>query len=176
MHETVFDAGAKLSSNGVYRYALWRKWSHWEPLATFVMLNPSTADASIDDPTIRKCMGFARRWGAGGIWVVNLFAYRATDPRGLLSAGDPIGPHNDGWVKTAFQDIDCTPLVVAAWGACGGAANQRLLAPRVSWFRSLARDLGVPLQCLGTTRTGAPRHPLMLAYDTPLRPWEGGAQ
>ena len=86
------EAGALLSSCGTYRYRLWRYWhTEREPLI-FIMLNPSTADAMQDDPTIRKCIGFAKRLGFGGIEVVNLFAYRATDPRDLRANGYQVGP------------------------------------------------------------------------------------
>ena len=82
---------ARLSDDRRYRYLLVRRWDNTLPDATFVMLNPSTADERDDDPTIRKCIGFAKRWGCGGIKVVNLYAFRATNPRDCFAAADPIG-------------------------------------------------------------------------------------
>lgn len=91
---------AGISECGTYRYWLCREWSPGLDSLVWLMLNPSTADATQDDPTIRRCMGFARRWGYGGITVVNLYAYRATNPRDLLTAADPVGPENDRYCPT----------------------------------------------------------------------------
>jgi hypothetical protein len=134
------------------------------------MLNPSTADAHADDPTIRKCMGFARRWGMSGIWVVNLFALRSTDPAGLLDAPDPIGPENNDWVRAAIE----YDRPVFAWGATGGARVAKLVASRTVRILEIAREAegaDEPM-CLGRTKNGHPRHPLMLAYSTPLDRFE----
>ena len=140
--------GATFSADGRYRYRLWRRWDRARPVVAFVMLNPSTADATRDDPTIRRCISFARAWGFGGVEVVNLFAYRATDPRVLRRARDPVGPGNDRQIARACREA---ALVVAAWGASHAgdrAAHvlRRLSAPR----------------CFGTTRSGQPAHPLYL--------------
>src|SRR5262245_19133112 len=89
---------ALISPCGLYRYWLTRTWDNSLRRVCWVMLNPSTADAEQDDPTIRRCVGFARSWGAGGIIVVNLFAFRASDPKALLRAADPVGPDNDGHI------------------------------------------------------------------------------
>lgn len=163
-------AGADISPCGKYRYTLWRRWSEYGPLATFVMLNPSTADATVDDPTIRKCMGFAKRWGKSGIWVVNLFALRSTDPMGLLSVSEPFGPNNWDWLRAAAEHDE----VVCAWGATGGAKVQNLIKWRIaSVLPLLANASGNRgLFCLGKAKNGAPRHPLMLSYDTPLQAYE----
>ena len=85
--------------DGLYRYQLTRTWSQANPLVNFVMLNPSTADATADDPTIRRCLGFARRWGCGAIVVINLYARIATDPRILWHDGNSVGQDNDGWIR-----------------------------------------------------------------------------
>ena len=140
--------GAVFSRDGRYRYRLWRRWKRSLPVVAFVMLNPSTADAQRDDPTIRRCIGFARRWGYGGIEVVNLFALRATQPRALQLAADPVGPRNAEHLARAARRA---AAVVAAWGAdpavgVRGAEIERRLSRR--------------LRCLGVTRSGAPRHPL----------------
>jgi hypothetical protein len=146
--------GAAFSRDGRYRYRLWRRWDRSRPAIAFCMLNPSTADARRNDPTIRRCMGFARDWGYGGIEVVNIFALRATDPRDLRSARDPVGPRNDAFMLRAAGR---SPVVIA-WGVHGalrdrGAEALGLLAPRTR------------LLALGRTRSGAPRHPLYLRHD-----------
>jgi hypothetical protein len=156
---------ATFSADRRYRYELSRWWGHEAPL-TFVMLNPSTADARFDDPTIRRCMGFARREGYGGITIANLFAFRATDPRDLLAAGDPVGPDNQG---TLIGLCASGRTVVAAWGA--HAAHPALRA-QADATRDLITEVTAayghhPL-CLGTTAGGFPRHPLYLARTTLL--------
>ncbi len=152
---------AVISSCGLYRYRLERTWGDAPPLA-FVMLNPSTADANIDDPTIRRCMGFARREGTGGVVVVNLFGLRAADPRALKAARDRRGPEN----QKALEVVIKTGLtIVCAWGA----------HPLASGFfaREFVRDakaLGARdrIMCLGRAKGGAPRHPLYVRADQPL--------
>ena len=90
---------AVLSEDRVYRYALWRIWNEDRPLVMFVGLNPSTADETNDDPTLRRCMGFAESWGYGGVIMANIFAYRATDPKIMKQTEAPIGPENDEWLR-----------------------------------------------------------------------------
>lgn len=167
MNDTLFDvpptrgvlAGAVLSPCGTYRYTLDRIWDHTRPTALFIMLNPSTADASVDDPTIRRCRAFATREGCGALTVVNLFAYRATDPRELAVQPDPIGPDNNTHIALA---LDRQPAhVIAAWGALPFA---RTRAQQVTALLAQAR-------CLGTTKSGDPRHPLYVRADQPLQPW-----
>jgi hypothetical protein len=121
----------------------------------FCMLNPSTADAARDDPTIRRCIGFARSWGYAGVEVVNLFALRATDPRELWRVRDPVGPDNDRALKDATRRI---AGMVLAWGAHGALLDRdrdvlRLLSPRTR------------LLALGWTVRRRPRHPLYLRRD-----------
>ena len=167
------DAGADLSACGRYRYRLWRDWDRIAPRVVWVMLNPSTADASVDDPTIRKCVGFAKRWGFGGIEVVNLFAYRSTNPDVLVRAcaihgiDYVVGPENDAWIDGRIAHAnEETGLVVAAWGA---NASRRPLRERSSIVkkRLAERVVHVPVVCLGRGGDGQPRHPLMLSYETP---------
>jgi hypothetical protein len=147
---------------GPYRYLLTRRWGRGALLA-FVMLNPSTADAAADDPTIRRCIGFARREGAGGIAVVNLYALRSPKPAGLLGHSDPEGPLNEQSWRGALGDHRVGG-VVAAWGAY---APRRLPASRaLSAHRGSERWL-----CLGRTSDGSPRHPLYAPGDTPLVRW-----
>src|SRR5438477_3912707 len=143
----VFDA------SGRYRYRL-RRWWAPGPRVAFVMLNPNNADARTDDPTIRRCVGFARRWAFGSVDVVNLFGYRTSDPRDLMRVRDPVGPENDRHLRSALRAADA---VVCAWGASPAAG------PRA---RALAGLLdGRDLRCLGRTLSGAPRHPLYLRAD-----------
>lgn len=158
------DSGsdARVSPCGRYRYTLERRWSPAAPLL-WIMLNPSTADARLDDPTIRRCIRFARTWGHGGITVVNLFALRATDPRALRFDADPIGPEND---EAIVEALNAHEHCVAAWGAHADPRRVRSVA-------LLAEDAVRALWCLGTTREGAPRHPLYVRGDTKLAPWSG---
>jgi hypothetical protein len=159
---TLFDEvkrTAVLSACGAYRYELRREWDPELPLCGWVMLNPSTADAEIDDPTIRRCVGFAKTWGAGGIVVVNLFALRATDPAALAAHDDPHGPRNEHhWRRVADEAL----LMVCAWGAHPMAAA---VAPVL---QAVLRSRGADTRCLGSTKSGAPRHPLYVKGDTGL--------
>lgn len=154
------DRGADISesANGLYRYHLWRQWEAG-PSMTFIMLNPSTADADVDDPTIRRCMGFARREGFGGIEVINLYALRATRPVHLLDHPHPEGPRNrEVWDLVLQHDGP----VVAAWGSSApdGCPTSEALndhpSEMLDWL------------CLGRTSKGNPRHPLYQRKDEPL--------
>ncbi|MBL7251277.1 DUF1643 domain-containing protein [Alloalcanivorax sp. C16-2] len=132
-----------------YRYALWRRWRDGDDYLLLVGLNPSTADHRKDDPTIRRCIGFARDWGYSGLCVANLFAYRATYPRDLFAADDPIGPRNDWWLRRLAADA---ALVVAGWGNHGTQGDR---AARVrAWLPAL--------HCLRLNGSGEPAHPLYL--------------
>lgn len=153
---------ARISDCGLYRYGLVRRWSD-EPALRFVMLNPSTADAKLDDPTIRRCIGFAKREGYGALIVLNLYAYRATDPKALLSCGDPVGPGNDNMLRAHLRSsVGVGRPVIAAWGA-----NAK--ADRVGQVLDLCP--GVDWRCLGTTKDGHPRHPLYVRGDQALVPF-----
>lgn len=155
---------AVLSECGRYRYSLTRSWAV-SPHMIFVMLNPSTADADIDDPTIRRCNGFAQREGFGGIKVINLFALRATDPRELFTAPDCVGPKNEQHIHdTIIPAKMCGDKIVCAWGA------HKLVGNRATFFKGYAASNGVDLYCLGKSKDGHPRHPLYLNADTPLEP------
>lgn len=157
------DGAAGISDCENYRYWLTREWGHphdCDPnTLVWIMLNPSTADGLSDDPTIRKCIGFARQWGYRGFRVINLFAFRATHPRELLSAIDPIG---GGHQECQYALIASTAKVVVAWGA-----NGTLRRRGADVVDRLTRR-GLTLHCLGRTANGQPRHPLMLPYSTPL--------
>lgn len=156
---------AIISECGTYRYLLTRPSEVEHPdrsTALFIMLNPSTADASLDDPTIRRCRGFARTWGCAGITVANLYALRATDPAALLCHPDPVGPECDQHLFSLAKEYGD---VVCAWGA--NAKPDR--AARVV---EMLREAGARLWCLGMTKHGHPRHPLYVRGDQPLIPWE----
>jgi hypothetical protein len=153
---------ALFSGDSVYRYRLTRTWGASGSHALWIMLNPSTADASQDDPTIRRCTRFTRTWRLDGLAVVNLFALRATDPAGLTSHPDPVGYANDHLISEALAGAR---LVVAAWGA------HPLAAARAATVATLAASAGRGLHCLGVTKGGWPRHPLYVPGRQPLRPW-----
>lgn len=151
--------GAFIDSTGQYRYKLWRDWDKYKPRVTFVMLNPSTADGKEDDPTSRRCIGFAKAWGYGSLDVVNLFAYRATDPKELLYVKDPIGPDNNLWLGLS---ADHASRIVLAWGV-----NGTLYDRNNDVIRSLSR---YGLFCLGISKEGHPKHPLYIKGDiTPIK-------
>lgn len=126
-----------------------------------MMLNPSTADASIDDPTIRRCRGFAKLWGCNGLTVVNLYALRSTDPKQLWASMDSIGHYNDNWLRRLVKEHTD---VVCAWGA-------KAAPDRVGDFCRMVSLLDVRLWCLGTNKDGSPKHPLYVKADTPLIRW-----
>lgn len=150
------DSGAVISSCGTYRYELFRRWAAGPQLA-WIMLNPSTADATVDDPTIRRCIGFARAWGYGAIVVWNLFALRATDPRDLGQHPDPVGPAND---LTLLNGVRRRELTICAWGAHGSFLG------RGQTVRQLIAREGLRVHHLGLTKSGHPRHPLYLPGST----------
>jgi len=151
---------AAVSPDGVYRYELRRWWARGE-VVRFIMLNPSTADATVDDPTIRRCVGFARSWGYGSLVVHNLYALRATDPTALAAHPDPVGPDNDDHLRHWAPPRSFT---VCAWGAHPMAARR---APAVL---ALLRAAGFTPHHLGLTAAGAPRHPLYLPGATAPAP------
>lgn len=152
------SSGAVFDMMGQYRYALWRVWSGDSPRIAFIMLNPNTADAQRDDPTIRRCIGFARAWGFGSLEVVNLFAYRAPDPLVLSRIADPIGTDNNHFLEQAATRAHC---IVVAWGTKSALLNRDQAVLRLLTGQDR-------LYCLGRTRDGYPRHPLYVRGDAPL--------
>lgn len=145
-HQTIF------SRCRAYRYSLWREWIGGDGYVMFVGLNPSTADEKNDDPTIRRCVGFAQAWGFSALCMANLFAFRATDPKVMMQAADPVGPENDRWLRTLS---DGASLVVAAWGTDGSHLGRD---------RVVCDVIGA-MDCLGFTKAGHPRHPLYVRSD-----------
>lgn len=155
MADPWFSSNAVVSPCGVYRYFLQRIWDARRLPLVWIMLNPSTADAEVDDPTIRRCMGFARRENAGGIEVLNLFALRSTDPRALKSADDPIGAGNDEWYRETLHSGD---TAIAAWGRHGSLRGRDAAVIR------MLRERGVQLIGLD----GVPKHPLYVRGTAPF--------
>jgi hypothetical protein len=155
---------AVYSSCERYRYLLERRGpipGAGKGLCVWVMLNPSTATEAQDDPTIRKCRGFARRWGYADVAIVNLFAWRSTDPAALGRVEDPVGDFNDRAIRQALaRTSKGCGLVVAAWGAHPAAATRA-----VHFARLLVESDAGQSVCLGVTQGGAPRHPLYVPYS-----------
>jgi len=149
-------SSAILSPCRKYRYVLERRWAKCGATIMFVGLNPSTADERVNDPTVRRCIGFAMDWGFSSLILVNLFAYRATNPKALLTVNDPVGAENDFWIDKFQKHAE---VCVVAWGMHGS---------------NLGRDAEVLKRiknptCFGTTMAGAPKHPLYLSSKTRLQ-------
>lgn len=166
---------AELSACGVYRYQLRRAWDRSRPMLVVIAVNPSTADGTRDDQTVRKLMGFATRLGYGGSVLANLFAYRATHIKDLVRAAnagvDVVGPDNPWWHHGLFTYARAhAQPVLCAWGSSAKVPSD-IIEPRVEVLKAMAVNVGVELRCLGKTKNGSPNHPLMLGYDTPLEVW-----
>lgn len=145
------------SNDRLYRYTLWREWANGgQDFVTFVGLNPSTADESINDPTIRRCIGFAKSWGYDGLLMMNLFAFRATDPKEMKRQPDPVGGLNDVYLDSAAEQ---SGVIVAAWGSNGRHHGRDA---------QVIKLFGDNLHCLGVTKNGDPRHPLYIRAN--MRP------
>lgn len=147
---------AVFSHDRRYRYELWRQWEG-RGFCCFIGLNPSTADENTDDPTIRRCIGFARQWGYGGLCMLNLFAFRATDPELMKREPEPIGVSNNATLARICSEAS---VVVAAWGVHGAHMGRGL---------EVMRGI-LNLHCLGLTKDGFPKHPLYLPKDAKPHP------
>ncbi len=147
---------------GPYRYLLWRAWNAKLPRLLWILLNPSTADECVDDPTLRRVLGFSRSYGFGGLEVVNLFALRSPHPRALTQVVDPVGPENDMYIREA---VGRASKIVAAWGSFGTLYRRG---------HSILAQIDCPIYCLGITKNGSPRHPLYLRHDRALRSFSLG--
>ena len=146
---------AIFSEDRKYRYALRRSWEEQQPFCLFIGLNPSTADETNDDPTIRRCIGFAKDWGYGGLYMANLFAFRATKPKDMKLEYDSIGIENNEWLLRLSERVVRT---IAVWGIGGGYKNRDKEVVKL-----------IPnMFCLGTTKHGFPKHPLYLNKNTKL--------
>lgn len=153
--------GASIDETGKYRYSLYRDWGLFGESncqVAWIMLNPSTADAEQDDPTIRRCMRFSTLWGYDSLVVVNLYALRATNPKNLLLDHSPMGARNPDYIKMAIRE---SQLVVAAWGAF------KLGVPDA--LKPILHNTN--LWCLGTTKMGSPKHPLYVKATTVRTPY-----
>ena len=148
---------AVISTCGLYRYSLMRHWPKTDDalcdkqLLLWVMLNPSTADSTTDDKTIRRCIGYSKAWGYCGLLVANLYAFRATSPLEMFDAKDPVGPENNRWIDLLPKQAE---HIVAAWGGAGNSYHRERVLRRLMDFGTV--------YCLGTTVDGSPKHPLYL--------------
>ena len=163
MQPLLCGQNAVFSSCGNYRYVLTRQIGADQRTATFILLNPSTADATRNDPTIRRCIGFARQWGCGRLVVLNLFAVRATKPTDLKRAVDPVGPDNKKWFERMLRFPPPTAAfapgpLICGWGVHGTFRDQDQTV--LGWLAAL----GVQPVALGVTKDGHPRHPLYVPY------------
>lgn len=154
---------AIISECGKYRYRLERFRQSAGPVYAFFGINPSTADASLDDATVRKWRGFVERWGGSRFIVGNVFAYRATDVKELAKAADPIGPENIPHLLGIARDAD---VLVPCWGNRSKVPQR--LRPELDEVIAMLRETGKPMKTFGLTQSGDPAHPLMLGYDTAL--------
>ena len=156
------------SDDRVYRYTLWRDWDvdaitgsaddlkHPDKFVQFIGLNPSTADEVQDDPTIRRCIGFAKSWGYGALCMTNIFAFRATDPKVMKKTPDAAGHDNEDWILKIAREAG---IVVAAWGNDGTHIHQGVT------IKHMLKAHGIKVHHLGLTGTGEPKHPLYLRKD-----------
>jgi hypothetical protein len=149
--------GAIIDTTEKYRYSLWRIWDDNLPRVTFVMLNPSTADASKDDPTIRRCINFAKDWGFGSLEVVNLFSYRATNPKELFITEEAVGAENDFYI---VQAILRSEKIIVAWGTKGYYLDRN---KQVLELLKLYK-----VYALSLSNEGHPKHPLYIKSNIEL--------
>jgi hypothetical protein len=151
---------AYISIDEKYRYILSRTWDDSLPFVTFICLNPSTADAKQDDPTSLKCIKYAKRWGMGGMFIVNLFAFRDTHQRQLWEVENPVGEENNDFLK---KSVGKSSLVVAAWGNCRTSQSRQRAIDVCKMFPNL--------HCLRVNITGDPHHPLYLSDHIQPQPY-----
>lgn len=153
MSELFLRNSALFSDDRIYRYELWRIWDDSKPYAMFIGLNPSTADEVKNDPTVRRCIRFSMDWGYGALCMTNIFAYRATDPRVMKRADEPVGPEND---STLVKIASGAGIIIGAWGNHGSYMDRdrRVL------------DILPEIHHLGLTMRGKPKHPLYLPSNT----------
>ena len=155
------DYGVHLADGGKYRYKLRRKWDDNKPMVMFIMLNPSVANHLQDDPTVRRCVNFAKSWGYGGLFIGNLFPFVATNPKDLEIAQNPHGLNNRDYIKEMMEQSD---IVIIAWG------NSKIADQSEKIFEGI--DLKGKLHYLELSKTGSPKHPLYLKKDTQPKKYE----
>ena len=151
------ERGAEFSECRKYRYSLWRIWDKNKPVFVFIGLNPSTADHIKDDPTITRCINFAKSWEGGGIYMANLFAYRATKPQDMMAQEDPIGAHNDEYLNHLASQ---SKHIIACWG------NDGAFQERSDFVKQLLKG---KLYYLKLNKSGEPRHPLYIHSSTQIK-------
>tara|TARA_Y100001970_G_scaffold277689_1_gene382283 strand:- start:468 stop:947 length:480 start_codon:yes stop_codon:yes gene_type:complete len=152
MNNKFIDSGAKFSNCRKYRYTLWRTWDDSKPKVMFLGLNPSTADEVNNDPTVTRCINYAKVWGYGGMFMMNIFAFRTTYPVELKKAKNPIGKDNDKWIKEISLSVDKS---IGAWG------NDGKFLDRSKSIKNIVKNL----HCLKVNSSGEPAHPLYLKAD-----------
>ena len=143
---------ANISKDKIYRYTLSRPWDYTKPKVLFIGLNPSIADENIDDPTITRCINFAKDWGYGALLMANLFAFRSTYPKEIYLIDDPIGKDNDHYLLECVKQSD---LIIACWGNNGTYMDRE----------KIIKELVPNLYCLQKNKNGTPHHPLRLPRD-----------
>ena len=164
MNNDYLEKNAVISECRTYRYTLSRVWDTNFPKLGIVMLNPSRADALKDDPTIRRCVGFAKRWKFGSLVVVNVYSARLTNPEYLQIIGEPIGPETERYFKESLTDAE---MVLLAWGS-NIKGNQA--AHAIQWLQEVNTN-GKRFVHLGLTKDGQPKHPLYIKSDTVPQPF-----
>lgn len=153
----MIDSDAIFSDNRKYRYVLIREWDNNKPSLMVISLNPSTADEKKNDPTIRRCIGFAKKWGYGKLFVTNLFAFRATNPKDLFDSKNPVGKNNDYWLKRLSKKVD---RIVLAYGNHGKFKDRH---------NEILKIIKTPY-CIKKSKNDMPMHPLYLKYtDGPIK-------
>lgn len=160
---------AEFSPCGLYRYYLEIRWDDSKPFLVMLMLNPSTADAEKNDPTVERCEQRARVMGFGGLIVLNLFAFKATDPKDMKAALDPVGPENNAWLLNTCIRRD-VGMICAGWGAHGSYRDRAAYVAQMVTARA-----GRDLHALELTKDGQPRHPLYLPYRREPFLWKRAA-
>lgn len=153
----MINSDAIFSENRTHRYVLIREWNLNQPSLMIISLNPSTADEELDCPTIKRCIGFAKRWGFGKLFVTNLFSFRTPSPKDLFNSKDPIGDKNDYWLKKLSEKAD---KIVLAYGNHGKFKDRH---------NEILKMINNP-HCIKKSKTGMPMHPLYLKYTKkPIR-------
>lgn len=161
MSEPIYvEQSAAFDDDRVYRYLLRRSWGPGRHVL-WIMLNPSTADESKLDPTLRRVLDFSQQWGFDGFEVCNLYALRSTDPKGLWLVADPVGPNNDAAIQAAAKRAGA---VIVGWGSNAKPDRARAVA-------QLLANIGVQPHALKVGKDGAPSHPLYLPKTSPMKPW-----
>lgn len=169
IHKGDDAAGAIFSDCDAYRYQLWRQWRPRKPVLVFCMLNPSTATHEISDATITRCVERAKMMDYGELRVVNIFALRATDPKKLYAADDPVGPDNDFYIREAARLTGVSGgMMVLGWGQHGGYLSR---GDKV--FKALRAEQIRPFVLDVTKNGGHPKHPLYISYEKQPIPYEG---